>query len=180
MPIVNLHYQELLENFLNSPVSPERYDYSFPLAVFGTLRSIPKDQGNMKWFQGIEPCKIEKGFLKNCSPHLIYLNVSIGNYGPFEVYYFDKESFLKMIPSIDTLESFSAKNMRGNYYQRSLVYINLLPERFKEDVFAKGIGDELSLDIDESQEFEKIPCWVYSNKQVNKVLGEDLIWCNNV
>ncbi len=180
MPIVNLHYQELLEKFLDSPVSPQRYDYNFPLAVFGTLRSIPKDQGNVKWFQGIKPSKIEKGFLKNCEPEGIYLNACLGNNGPFEVYYFNQDSFAKMIPSIDRLESFSPCDMEGFYYQRTLVYINLLPDGFEEDVFSKGIGPKLSLKIDEDKEFEKIPCWIYSNNKVNKVLNKDLIWCANV
>ncbi len=166
---------ELLEKFLISP----SYDDPFPMAVFGTLRQIPKRSYNAgrMYRDGIEPLAHRVGFLPNVCPSGIWLEPKENCSGPFEIYFYTPEDWSKMIGSVDALEGFFPGKQTGGYI-RTLMKIRLLPKNYDLKVFNRGIGGELDLEIppEDFSKYPIVPCWAYSNRVINKFAEESVIW----
>lgn len=160
-------------------LSPElRWDLPFPMGVFGTLR---KGRGNAY--------RMERGHIgghfKAFMPHFIAHGLSItfkqGASAPFEIYAYTPENWKKMIPGVDALEGFSpayaTRNRQYHFgYYRTLAWLHVLPDAFSHNLFDEGrrldATRDLELPVDEWSQYERVPCWVYSNIHGNAASRE--------
>lgn len=167
----------LYKEFESSKDDVNRYDFPFPMAVFGTLRSLPTCQGNSHrmYIGGVRPIQHSKAFLPHTRPQSIWLDFSKGDAGPFEVYFFTPDDWQKIIPGVDALESF-AKTRKDWGYLRTLMALRILPDK-TYPAFETGIGRGRMMDkylgISEKDfdEYEMIPAWVYSSRECNDLLN---------
>jgi len=188
----------LFEKFQLSKDNADRYDYPFPMAVFGTLREYPNSQGNsrkMYAYGDVTPVAHLTGFLPHTKPDGINLDFDKDYPGPFEIFFYTPDDWQKVIGPIDDLEGFEPKKRtHGNwYYVRTLMAVRLLPEKeaWWHDTFAQEIwqsnnssyGGRIKLSIDPERfgDFRTVPAWVYSNEECNdaiKALGQDspVLW----
>ena len=159
------------------------YATSFPIAVFGTLRQIPSNQGNLHRMLTHEPVDHRMAFIPHMLPSGIWVDFEEGASGLFEVFFYDKKDFPDVIRSVDALESFSPDHHYG--YHRTLLRAHLLPDDYPKAKwkFEKGIRwDNRTMGIpeDEWSNFETVPAWAYSNSETNKGLKEmdnsPLLW----
>jgi len=157
------------------------YETPFPIAVFGTLRQIPRDQGNLHRMMTRKPIEHRKAFVPHMSPSGIWVDFKEGASGIFEVFFYDPEDFPAVIARVDALEGFTPDHYYG--YHRTLLNVRLLPEDYPEDLFNKGIRwDNRTLGIPQKSwnDFEAVPAWAYSNIVTNNRLAkmEDspLLW----
>jgi gamma-glutamylcyclotransferase (GGCT)/AIG2-like uncharacterized protein YtfP len=199
-------WEDRVKAFLQTEDTADRFNWSFPMGVFGTLR---EGVGNNRLMHRATIAKHRMAFL----PHFYAAGLSVGHRknstAPFEVFFYTPEEWRKMIYSVDCLESFSPKHAHGrkdhNYYYRTLVWLYLLPEGSKEhDVIIEGKDNSIKLeksfverwfpqgypDLGEDRNmsiapkdwslFEKVPCWVYSNmRATTEVVKEEnhpVIW----
>lgn len=174
-----MNYQNEFENFGTDYHA--NYATSFPIAVFGTLRQIPRDQGNLHRMLTREPIDHKKAFIPHMLPSGIWVEFEEGASGLFEVFFYDKKDFPAVIQVVDRLESFTPDSHYG--YHRTLLNAHLLPDDYPEDLFNKGIRwDKRTLEIPENEwdSFETVPAWAYSNIETNKSLGDmvdsPLLW----
>ena len=170
-----------VEEFLASKESMSaKYDWPFPMGVFGTLR---ERCGNNRLMHRSKVSDYRVGFL----PHFFAEGLRIGfeknSCAPFEVFYYDKSAWSAMIPNVDSLEGFSPKYVKdamsyGYGYFRTLVWIHLLPVGAKSEWFPENKSPELwqyrNMKIDPAtwDTYEKVPAWVYSNVNGNTTLTE--------
>ena len=163
-----------------------KYDTSFPIAVFGTLRKIPRPMGNtQRMYEAHEPASVRKGFIEHCTFVGIKTEFKQGGSGAVEVFFHEPEQFSEVIPSIDRLEGFSPGSGRryGYGYHRTLLRARLLPDDHSNTLFDRGINwDDRDLGIGQSEwkEFPWVPVWMYSNRRTNESLSDikdgPLIW----
>lgn len=172
-------YETQLENFGDDYHA--NYATSFPIAVFGTLRKIPHDQGNLHRMLTREPIDHRMAFIPHMLPSGIWVDFEEGASGLFEVFFYDKKDFPDVIRSVDSLEGFRADHHYG--YWRTLLSAHLLPNDYPKDLFNRGIRwDNRTLEIpeDEWSDFETVPAWAYSNSETNNALKEmensPLLW----
>jgi hypothetical protein len=157
------------------------YAKSFPIAVFGTLRKLPCDQGNLHRMLKRDPVDHKKAFIPHILPSNIWVDFKEGASGLFEVFYYTDDDFKEVIKGVDRLESFTPDHHYG--YHRTLLSVYLLPDDYPEDDFNRGIRwDKRTLGIpeDEWKDFETVPAWAYSNAKTNELLAEmensPLLW----
>ncbi len=174
-------YQEEYDQFLKIEDYHERYATSFPIAVFGTLRKLPRDQGNLHRMLTREPIDHRKAFIPHMMPSGIWVEFAEEASGIFEVFFYDKKDFPAVIRSVDSLEGFTPDNKYG--YWRTLLKAYLLPRDYDEELFNRGIRwDNRTLGIpqEEWDNFEVVPVWAYSNSPTNNELSEvensPLLW----
>ena len=175
-----MNYQAEFEKFGDDYHA--NYETSFPIAVFGTLRQIPSDQGNLNRMLTREPVGHRKAFIPHMLPSGIWVEFEEGASGIFEVFFYDKKDFAAVIKSVDALEGFSPDHHYG--YHRTLLNARLLPDDHSNKLFKRGIRnfDNRSLNIpkDEWEDFETVPAWAYSNIATNNSLAEmdnsPLLW----
>ena len=147
----------------------ERYAVPFPVAVFGTLRKLPKPHWNTRCIETREPIGHEKSFLPHFSVNGIFLHSREGASCVMETYHHTPEDWAVMIKTVDRLESFSPTGGVFGYH-RTLVKMRMLPDDYQHDLFDQDIRvDDRSLEIpeDEWDQFPWIPAWTYSNEKSN-------------
>jgi hypothetical protein len=168
-----------VEEFLATPDDEKRFNFPFPMGVFGTLRS---HQGNNFFMQRGTASKIRPAFL----PHFYARGLSIGfakdSCAPFEVFYYEPHEWVKMIGGVDGLESFSPeRHYKGKYesgYYRTLAWLRLLPEGHISRWFPQGeranLSEHRNMGFDKVtwDEYKKVPCWIYSSIYQNRVTKE--------
>lgn len=173
--------QEHYDEFLEIKDYHDRYATYFPIAVFGTLRQIPRDQGNLHRMLTRDPVDHKKAFIPHMLPSGIWVDFEEGASGLFEVFFYDKKDFTAVIKSVDALEGFTPDRHWG--YHRTLLKARVLPDDYADGLFNRGIRwDNRTLDIPENEweNFEAVPVWAYSNKETNHALKEmensPLLW----
>lgn len=169
----------------------------FPMGVFGTLKlecgnsplmgssedGAIKNESQWRRSKGVKFASHHKAFMPHFSPSGLSLTFKPGTAGVFEIFTYTPENWNLMIPSVDSLESFSPSRSRGSfYYYRTLAWLHLLPDNFEHRFFKSdklSYGEERILPIPEKdwEEFPRVPCWVYSSLGQNKKCEEaDLKW----
>ena len=147
----------------------EKLMLPFPLAVFGTLRIIPKDQGNGRLMTRIKPLAHCKGFLPHFVAKGIELHAQENASAPLEIFFYDLEKWREVIRPVDELEGIYQDKIYSGY-NRTLVYAKILPDKFEEEEFNKGISWQTrDLKIPNSfwEQFQSVPVWIYSNDSAN-------------
>ena len=175
--------EHLYAEFMKSRDTIDRYDFPFPMAVFGTLRSFPENQGNsnkMYAYGEVEPLEHRKAFIPHLEPRGIWLEYRQNNSGPFELYSYSPDDWKQMIIGVDRLEGFNKYSGRHGYL-RTLMGARLLPEDYRDKVFGRGIGGPLGLNIqlEEFDSYPVVPCWVYSNRGANSLVKKNdnvILW----
>jgi gamma-glutamylcyclotransferase (GGCT)/AIG2-like uncharacterized protein YtfP len=172
------HFADAVKLLQNSP---ERdFDLPFPMGVFGTLR---KGCGNDYLMRRGEVSLHRKAFM----PHFLARGLSIsfnnGSSAPFEIYCYTQDNWNKMIKGVDALEGFSPNRIEYHSYGyfRTLAWLHLLPEDFSHKLYeGKWLGDSRDLKIPQEQwsQYDRVPCWVYSNKRGNEMANkvDTVIW----
>lgn len=160
-------------------IPSDRWMLPFPMGVFGTLRS--KQCNNRRMHRG-NVISQHKAFM----PHFIAKGLSIsfskGSSAPFEVFFYDNDEWQKMIPGVDSLESFSPKYAEDKIYgyYRTLAWLRLLPEDFDHKMFSIDLWGTRDLKMPEAEwnNYEAVPCWVYSSVTQNKAAKDHgvIIW----
>ena len=163
----------------------------FPMGVFGTLR---KGWGNDPLMHRGKVAAWTRAFLPHFTASGLTIHCTEGGSAPFEIYFYNKAEWDKMIPSVDRLEGFHPQYLDerrpgewADYgYHRTLVWLSLLPEEFAEHppYMGRGRGSwgERNLEIGTAtwKDYDRVPCWVYSNgkanREVKKLEGNPLIW----
>lgn len=183
----------LLVKFNKEESIKTRWFMPFPMGVFGTLR---KNCGNdplmhrgkvTAWTRAFLPHFVASGLTINCAEDAT---------APFEIYFYDKEEWDKMIPSVDRLEGFHPEYVKDDRpsewadygYHRTLVWLSVLPDDFKHPLFPEGKErgvlwrNERNLEIGQAswKDYDRVPCWVYSNGRANRSVkqleGNPVIW----
>lgn len=167
-----------VENLLNSEKS---FNIPFPMGVFGTLR---EGQYNHHLMRLGTFYKSQKAFMPNFVAEGLSLKAKAKATAPFEVYFYNREEWNKIIERVDALESFSPRMAGlpgsdtwsyGGYY-RTLSYLHILPDEYD---LPTDLWGERNLGIPENEweKYERIPCWVYSNRKNNSICnGYPIIW----
>jgi len=161
----------------------EKYDFPFPMAVFGTLR---KDYSNscLMRNRNVECLAHSKAFITHMIPSGLWLDFKKDATGVAEVYFYDKLNWKSMIRSVDGLEGFN-KHSDSNYgYNRTLVRIHLLPKDFKSNFYGKNsiLYSDRDFGILEScwEQYVSIPAWIYANTETNvnclKLKNHPILW----
>src|SRR4051812_37899280 len=157
-------WEERVKSFLQTEDTAQRFDWPFPLGVFGTLR---KNQGNNRLMHQTPVASHRLAFL----PHFYAQSLGIGHTtnacAPFEVFSYTPEDFAKMIHRVDCLESFDPRSdhggSNGGYYFRTLVWLRLLPEGYEDEWFPKSARADLwghrdmAIDPKLWDKYERIP-----------------------
>jgi gamma-glutamylcyclotransferase (GGCT)/AIG2-like uncharacterized protein YtfP len=161
-------WAQRLADFLAAPNEVERFNWPFPVAVFGTLRN---GCGNNPRMHGGRVADHRRAFLPHYSAKGLMVSFDENASAPFEVFYYEPDEWNKMIPGVDRLESFypaaNFDNTNGSYYYRTLMGLRLLPADFSHRLFPSdrpNLGEYRSLGIDPAtwDTFEMVPAWVYS------------------
>lgn len=144
----------------------EKVDYSiaYPMAVFGTLR---KNECNNHLMNNGNFHDWKIGFLPNFYCKSIWLNYRKGSSAPFEIFFYSQDEWNKIIKRVDRLEGFSPESKNNVGYLRTLVYIHILPSDYKNFPSLSTRVRDLQIPENQWNDFEKIPCWVYSNDEAN-------------
>lgn len=180
---------QLFENFKNLN-NAERWKVPFPMGVFGTLR---EGQGNNHRMYRGKIARHQKAFLPNFIARSLSILFNKDSVAPFEVFFYpNQKEWNKMIPSVDSLEGFSPEYHDGDFidenteadarmgYHRTLVWLHLLPEDYDHPIYHQDLWGRRDLKIpsEEWNQYEKIPCWVYSSISQNVLAKttQTLIW----
>ena len=154
-----------------------------PIAVFGTLRTLPEGQGNHHLMDGFIKRKI--GFIPHLITTGIWTKLKPFSSMPVEIFWYDEKQYPITIKQIDTLEGFNPNNPNKLGYIRSLYDVHLLPDDYEHPLFETNIRNiperDLEIDSKEWEKYQKVPCWVYTNQQVNYYnklsrFSTNLIW----
>lgn len=157
------------------------FNSPYPIAVFGTLRTIPKPFSNSHLMYRKEPIAHHKGFLPHFSASGLSLHFKPKASGIVEVFFYKPEDFQELIRPVDRLESFSPFDIMPRHdwaYERILVEIKILPDDLSEinERFDNGIrydDRDLELPTKEWMKFPSCPAWVYCNP---KAIRECNMW----
>lgn len=170
---VTMSLLEEAVKILNSanPEMDERWWLPFPMAVFGTLREGHGNSRRMHVGKIGHHCK---AFMPHFVASGLTLNFRKNSSAPFEIYCYESKEWDKMIPGVDNLESFSPSRSKDSMYgyYRTLAWIHILPDDFDNHYFKTAIlgeGRDLKLPTQEWEKYQRIPCWVYSNRASNKL-----------
>lgn len=158
-----------------SKTQTQKYLTPFPIAVFGTLRTIPQDQGNaVRMFRNAEPIAHRKGFIPHFSSSGISLHFKENASGIVEVFFYKPEDFPSVIEDVDILESFDYESPQDSfYYVRTLMNVTILEDDpIIDEAFNAGIRwNDRDLGLDLTVERPTVPAWVYSNYRANSASG---------
>lgn len=141
---------------------------SFPMAVFGTLRCIPGDQGNAALMFHKKPLAHKKCFIPHFLPTGIWLDFKQNACGVAELFFYDQSDWAEILSKVDSLEGFGGGKSKYGYH-RTLMNVRLLPDDYACELYDKGIAVK-QRDLQISRDEWKFPCvaaWVYSNTQAN-------------
>lgn len=177
--LIDQAHASLKENFEPLPVDVEStvkymYQFAFPIAVFGTLRQIPRPMGNTQRMYAAEPVAVQKGFVEHCTFTGIHADFKENASGAVEVFFHQVEDFKNVIPGVDRLEGFSAGSGRNHWcYHRTLMRVRLLPDDHSNELFDRGLSwDDRDLGIpkEEWESFPWVPAWIYTNGTANNAM----------
>jgi len=147
----------------------EKLMLPFPMAVFGTLRMIPEDQGNNRLMRRMPVALHCKGFLPHFVAKGIDLYAEENASVPVEIFFYDPQDWRNMISLVDQLEGIYQDKVYSSY-NRTLVLAKVLPDDFAEEEFNVNIGQEkrnLKINPNEWEQFPSVPVWIYSNDSAN-------------
>jgi hypothetical protein len=150
-------------------------------------------------------CKPEQhlmAFLPHFLAHGLSVSFKKNATAPFEVYYYTPSEWAKMIDHVDMLEGcypMEERSLEKDYgYFRTLVWMHVLPDEFKEnklfanmkgrvaddpDAFSRydaaltryrdsgislGVERDLRIKPEDWAKYKQIPCWVYSSRDTNE------------
>lgn len=176
---------QLLEVFNNQKTNLEKFSIPFPMGVFGTLR---EGKGNNHRMYNGKPCLHKRAFLPHFVAHGLSISFRKDSTAAFEVFFYAPNEWKKMIPGVDSLESFSPSQFKEDFkcewawgYHRTLAWLHLLPDDYDHPIYHKELGGhrDLQIPVDQWNNFEKIPCWVYSSLNQNEIAkseSECIIW----
>lgn len=170
----------------------DKYDFPFPMAVFGTLRRgwsnsclMGSHKNSFKAsryfdFRYLAHCK---AFIPHMLPSGLWLEFQEGCSGAAEVYFYNKNNWNHMIRGVDSLEGFY-KNSGSHGYNRTLVKMHLLKKDFQSEFYDKKMGlyNTRDLAIMESSwnDYATIPAWIYANTEINincsKLSSNPVLW----
>jgi hypothetical protein len=159
------------------------YDAPFPIGVFGTLRNLPKDQGNGKLMMRRKPVHQTKAFLPHFVTEGMNLKCKKGSSAAFELYFYAPDDWKDLIVDIDHLEGFKP-NQKNHYYIRTLMKLRILPNDFDKEFYDEMIPFNLTPDKirdlqipqDKWRQYPSVPAWVYSNSEANVDVAN--LWLN--
>ena len=174
-------FEERVKAFLKSEDTVKRFDWPFPMGVFGTLR---ENQGNNRLMHRATVEQHRLAFLPHFYARGLSISTSENSCAPFEVFYYTPEEWEKMIDPVDSLESFSPSYAhgtdKGGYY-RTLAWLKLLPEGYTDKWFPSkeraNLWGEIERDMrippKDWNNYESVPCWIYSNMASNRRLKDN-------
>lgn len=180
-------WEDRVKAFLETKDSPSRFNWPFPMGVFGTLR---KSQCNSSLMNRAKIEDHRLAFLPHFSAESLRVKYEKNATAPFEVFFYSPEEWNKMINRVDGLESFDPQSDHGGdnngYYFRTLVWLHLLPTDYEDEWFPKNRQVSLwgyrnmKFDPSEWNNYPKVPCWVYSNMRSTKLAKQEenspIIW----
>lgn len=191
-------WKERVDAFLATEDTPVRFNWPFPMGVFGTLRY---GHGNSRLMHHAEIEARKPAFLPHFNARGLGICCEEDSSAPFEIYTYTPEEWVKMIYSVDCLEGFDPQNdhgkTNGGYYFRTLAWLRQIesdkaPEAPKWDEVRAGrwfptegrplLGEYRNMKIHPEvwNKFEAIPCWIYSNiasnKDCAKLDNSPIIW----
>lgn len=148
---------------------------TFPIAVFGTLRSIPSDQGNSLLMFSRRPLAHKKCFIPHFLPNGIWLEFKKNSCGLAEIYFYDQKDWSFILEKIDKLEGFDQSKSKYGYH-RTLMNIKLLPDDYADEMYDQGLRlKQRDLSIPrEDWNFPSVAAWVYSNVNANNACKMNL------
>lgn len=170
--IVETH--KLYDSFEQLGHYHEKYACPFPIGVFGTLRQLPKPQGNTHRMYTKDPVAHMKAFLPHYTASGIWLEFKKNASAVIELFFYNPEDFPSVIERVDMLEGFSPDSRRGGYW-RTLMNVRALPDDFEHDLFEVGIRQDdrdLQIPPEEWENFPSVPAWVYSNPRSNAMCSD--------
>lgn len=171
-------YEPLLHDFEGSG-DLCRWNFPFPMGVFGTLR---KGWANNYLMGGrvanhrLQPYRYKshyKAFLPDfvASGLTIYYRPDAS--APFEVFAYDRDQWEQMIVAVDSLEGFTPPD-GGWHYHRTLAFLRVLPANFDHPLFdpenhrARAQNERnLGIPVNDWHNYPSIPCWIYSGLAEN-------------
>lgn len=151
-------------------------DKHFPIAVYGTLRSMPRDQGNASLMFSKKPIKHQKCFIPHFVPSGIWLDFKKNSSGIAEIFFYDCQDWPQILATIDKLEGFNYNGSNKYGYKRTLMNVRMLPDDYGDDFYEKGIKIN-DRDFGIPREDWNFPCvaaWVYSNEKANNLCKNSL------
>ena len=167
----------MLFEFDRSPESL-KWDFSFPMGVFGTLRQGWGNDYLMGHKEGTKPLPRSrphtfaahyKAFLTDFVAVGLRIRHEPGASAPFEIYVYEESQWEEMITNVDMLEGFSPGRHSGGYH-RTLANLHILPAEFTHPLFeGRTTRDDRNLKIPMSQwnKYYSLPCWIYSSVSEN-------------
>lgn len=164
------------EALMKTPDDSNRYNWQFPMGVFGTLRE--KCGNNPLMHRNGKPYKVIRAFLPHFNAEGLSIRFEENSSAPFEVFCYEPDEWDKMIGRVDSLESFSPEMYTPNrdksygYYFRTLAALRILPDDFTHKLFpdkAPSLYEYRNLKIPpaEFNNFQPIAAWVYSSLKHN-------------
>lgn len=173
-------FNGMLLEFEQSP-DQLKWDFHFPMGVFGTLREGWGNAYLMGTRQGTpSPSPLRqhvykahyKAFLHDFVAVGLRICYEPGSTAPFEIYEYTEVDWAKMIGNVDRLEGFSP-GCRGGYhrggYHRTLARLHVLPADFKHPQFESKGGERRNLHLPKADwiKYPSLPCWIYSSVREN-------------
>lgn len=180
------------EGMLKTEDNEQRYNWQFPMGVFGTLRA--KCSNNPLMHRSGKPYKSVRAFLPHYNAEGLRIAYEEGSSAPFEIFVYEPDEWDKMIKRVDALESFSPKmydpakmNWDYSYYFRTLATLRLLPDEYEHKLFPRDKEPDIwgyrNLEIPPAEfvNYQPIACWIYSSlKQNAKLLAKPELPANPI
>ena len=173
-------FLQMLFEFEQAPETL-KWDFSFPMGVFGTLRQGWGNDPLMGYREGEKPQPRSrphtfvahyKAFLTDFVAVGLRIRNEPGATAPFEIYVYEESQWEKMIPRVDSLEGFHPGSKYGGGYHRTLASLHLLPAEFTHPLFEgqdRTWERDRNLKIPMAQwtNYHSLPCWIYSSLSEN-------------
>jgi gamma-glutamylcyclotransferase (GGCT)/AIG2-like uncharacterized protein YtfP len=163
-----LERAQLLLSTLPATPPAARWDFPFPLAVFGTLRD-GMENNHLMHLGRIQAH--HRAFL----PHFVACDIELryrrGATAPFEIFVYESDEWHKIIGPVDRLEDFSPDVSLEHGYHRTLAWLRLLPADYDHPAYTGAmLRGERDLGIDPATwvMYERVPCWIYANLAQNR------------
>lgn len=161
-----------------------KWDFVFPMGVFGTLRQGWGNDFLMGYRKGTKPQPRSrphtfvahyKAFLTDFVAVGLRVRNEPGATAPFEIYVYEEDQWEQMIPRVDSLEGFRPGNRSSHGYHRTLANLHILPADFQHPLYKEGDAASSVWDRDRNlriplmqwTNYHSMPCWIYSSLSEN-------------